>query len=175
MSTANLIKTSVIAVTVLCCACVGFATAQQLGRSLTDNEIKQLNRHVFANGDGLPKGTGNAVQGAVLFEAHCASCHGSQGEGGAAVELVGDRALLATEYPDKGIAVYWPWAPTLFEYIRRSMPPNKPYSLSVDETYSVVARVLELNGLITGGQNLDAAVLSAIHMPNRDGFISDSK
>ena len=89
------------------------------------------------------------------------------------MELVGDRSLLASQYSDKGVAVYWPWAPTLFEYIRRSMPPDAPYSLSVNETYAIVARVLELNGLIEAGQTLDAAVLSAIEMPNRDGFLSD--
>ena len=88
------------------------------------------------------------------------------------MELVGDRSLLATEYPDRGIAVYWPYAPTLFEYIKRAMPPDKPYSLSDDEVYSVIARLLELNKLIDSGQRVDAAVLSSMQMPNKDNFRS---
>ncbi len=88
------------------------------------------------------------------------------------MELVGDRTLLATEFPDRGIAVYWPYAPTLFEYINRAMPPDKPYSLSADELYSVIARLLELNGLINPGQSVNAEMLSSLKMPNQDNFHS---
>ena len=88
------------------------------------------------------------------------------------MELVGDRSLLASEFPDRGIAVYWPYAPTLFEYIQRAMPPNKPYSLNNDELYSVIARLLEMNGLIDTDQKVDAALLSSLQMPNRNNFRS---
>ncbi len=151
----------------------GSTTAQQLGRALSKEEVKTLSRHVFADGTGLPVGSGNTIEGAQLYSEHCSRCHGANGQGGAAMELVGDRSLLATEYPDKGIAVYWPWAPTLFEYIQRSMPPDAPYSLSANETYAIVARLLEFNGLVEGGQPVDADILANIEMPNRNGFISD--
>ncbi len=166
-----------------CCAFVliGFiALAMQvraddergLGRELSQAEVESLPAHVFADGTGLPEGSGDAQQGKQLYSKHCADCHGSVGQGGRAVELVGDRELLATDIPDRGIAVYWPYAPTLFEYVRRAMPPDKPYSLSVDEVYSVVAHLLELNGLAQPGEVVDAAYLSNLDMPNRDGFRS---
>ncbi len=142
------------------------------GRPLSDNELASLPKHVFADGTGLPSGEGNAEHGKQLYAQHCADCHGSVGQGGRALELVGDRALLATDIPDKGIGVYWPYAPTLFEYVRRAMPPDKPYSLSVDEVYAIVAHLLELNGLADPGVLVDAEYLSNLKMPNANGFRS---
>jgi len=142
------------------------------GRPASDAELAAQPPHVFADGTGLPPGSGDALRGKPLYESLCADCHGAEGRGGSAMELVGDRALLATAFPDRGIAVYWPYAPTLFEYIKRSMPPEKPYSLGDDEVYSVIARLLELNGLIETGTRVDAALLSSIAMPNRDNFHS---
>lgn len=125
---------------------------------------------VFADGSGLPDGGGTAREGAALYVERCASCHGASGEGGRALELVGERSLLASDYPDRGIAVLWPYAPPLYDYIRRTMPPDAPYSLGTDETYAIVARVLELNGLVEADTLVDAAVLGALRMPNRNGF-----
>ena len=144
----------------------------RLGRVASDTELAELPTHVFADGSGLPEGSGDTEQGKEIYTSLCADCHGSEGQGGSAMELVGDRTLLATEYPDRGIAVYWPYAPTLFEYIQRAMPPDKPYSLSDTETYSVIARLLELNGLIDSDQQVNAAVLSALRMPNEGNFRS---
>jgi len=149
--------------------------AQQLGRELSSEEVGALTQHVFPDGTGLPAGSGTTVEGAKLFGEYCAQCHGGEGQGGAAMELVGDRSLLATEYPDKGVGVYWPYAPALFEYIQRSMPPNAPYSFTNNELYAIVARGLELNELIADGETLDAARLATIKMPNRDGFFSRLK
>jgi len=142
------------------------------GRPASAAELGGMPAHVFADGRGLPPGSGDAGQGKQLYASRCAGCHGSAGQGGSALELVGDRSLLATEFPDRGIAVYWPYAPTLFEYIKRSMPPDKPYSLGDAEVYSVVAHLLELNGLIAPGERVDAALLSSLAMPNRDNFRS---
>jgi cytochrome c len=144
-----------------------------LGRVPDDTELATLTKHVFADGQGLPQGSGDTEQGEEIYASLCAGCHGSEGQGASAMELVGDRSLLKTEYPDRGIAVYWPYAPTLFEYVKRAMPPDKPYSLSDDELYSVIARLLELNNLIDSGQRVDAAVLSSLPMPNKDNFRSD--
>ena len=144
-----------------------------LGRVPDEAELATLTKHVFADGQGLPQGSGDTEQGEEIYASLCAGCHGSEGQGASAMELVGDRSLLKTEYPDRGIAVYWPYAPTLFEYIKRAMPPDKPYSLSDDDLYSVIARLLELNNLIDSGQRVDAAVLSSLPMPNKNNFRSD--
>lgn len=149
--------------------------AQDLGRVLSNEELELLPQHVFADGQGLPQGQGAAEHGFELYVQHCAACHGGRGEGGRALELVGDRSLLATEYPDRGIAVYWPYAPTLFEYIKRSMPPANPYSLTDDQVYAIIAALLVLNELIEPDQVVDAAFLSALDMPNRNGFRSRYK
>ncbi len=156
----------------MCRSLVAADTLPGLGRVPTEAELAKLPKHVFANGNGLPAGTGDSVRGKKIYTLLCADCHGNEGQGGSAMELVGDRALLATEFPDRGIAVYWPYAPTLFEYINRAMPPEKPYSLSADELYSVIARLLELNGLINPGQSVNAEVLSSLKMPNQDNFHS---
>ncbi|MFK7853970.1 MAG: c-type cytochrome [Granulosicoccus sp.] len=144
--------------------------APGLGKELSVAELDSLPKHVFSEGEGLPEGSGTADQGAILYAEHCASCHGALGQGARAVELVGDRSLLATQYPDKGIGVYWPNAPTLFEYIYRSMPPDEPASFSADELYSLVAHLLFLNGIVDENSSLDAEILRSVQMPNRNGF-----
>lgn len=141
------------------------------GRLLVADELAQLPPVIHADGEGLPEGSGDALTGAEIYADSCAGCHGSAGQGGSALELVGDRTLLASEYPDRGIAVFWPYAPPLFDYVRRAMPPEAPWSLSADETYAVVAHLLDLNGLLPASQRVDAAFLSDLAMPNRDGFI----
>lgn len=148
------------------------ASGLGLGRELHIDEITQLSKQIFADGTGLPDGQGSASDGFAIYAKACAMCHGGRGEGGRALELVGDRALLATEYPDKGIAVYWPYAPTLFGYIQHSMPPDQPFSLSNNEVYSVIAALLVMNGLIDSDASLDATSLSALKMPNVNGFNS---
>lgn len=141
-----------------------------LGVPLSDEQLQALPAHVFPDGTGLPDGSGTAEQGAALYSEHCANCHGSVGQGGKALELVGDRSLLATEYPDKGIAVYWPYAPTLYEYINRAMPPATPGMFSNDELYSLVAHLLVINGVFDEAKVLDKQSLSHIKLPNETGF-----
>lgn len=146
------------------------ASVIDLGTPLSSEQLEALSQHIFADGTGLPEGSGTAEQGAGLYSAHCASCHGSAGQGGKALELVGDRSLLATDYPDKGIAVYWPNATTLYEYIRRSMPPATPGMFSDNELYALIAHLLELNGLIEADAVLDRQLLIDVQMPNKNGF-----
>ena len=148
------------------------AISPELGVELSDIEVDRFAKHIFSDGSGLPEGSGTAARGTLLYRDHCASCHGSVGQGGKALELVGDASLLATDYPDKGIAVYWPYAPTLFEYVDRSMPPATPGMFSVDELYSLIAYLLELNELIEPGAVVDPQLLADIEMPNKDGFVT---
>lgn len=141
-----------------------------LGKPLTSTDLEGLDIHVFPDGTGLPEGSGNSETGARLYEGLCATCHGPQGMGGSAGELVG-RSPLNGPHPDQSVGNYWPYATTLFDFIRRSMPLNAPRSLSADQVYALTAYILEINGLIAKGTVLDKKTLPAIQMPNRDGFI----
>ena len=125
---------------------------------------------VFPDGSGLPQGQGNVQQGEVIYKQQCVACHGENGRGASAEELVGEYASLVSEYPDKTIGSYWRHAPALFAYIYKAMPPNKPRSLTFDEVYAVSAYLLFLNGLLERDVVLDAEILRSVEMPNRDGF-----
>jgi len=152
--------------------CLAQELTPSLGEEIPAKEIARLPKQIFANGAGLPTGSGVAADGLLIYESQCQSCHGQQGRGGSALELIGDRSLLATEYPDKGINVYWPYAPPLFAYIQRAMPPDKPYSLDNDSTYAVIAYLLYLGALIDASETVDATTLAELQLPNRDGFNS---
>lgn len=140
-----------------------------LGKSITAGDLDGLDINVFPDGRGLPNGNGNSETGARLFENLCAACHGAHGTGGSASELVGTSPLNGP-HPDQSVGNYWPYATTLFDFIRRSMPLNAPRSLSADQVYALTAYILEINGLIAKGAVLDKKALPAIQMPNRDGF-----
>lgn len=142
----------------------------KLGKPLTADEIAGLDIHVFPDGAGLPPGRGTAREGKVIYNAQCASCHGVRGTGGNAGELAGGSALKGP-HPDQTIGNYWPYATTIFDFVRRSMPLNAPRSLANDQVYAVTAYLLEINGLLDEETVLDAKSLPAIHMPNREGFV----
>ncbi len=127
---------------------------------------------VFPDGTGLPDGSGNAERGSALYKLHCLSCHGPDGQGALAEELAGGEGTLTDRYPDKTIGLYWPYATTVFDVIRRSMPLHAPGSLSNNETYSLTAYLLSINGIIDSALTVDAKTLPEILMPNRHGFKS---
>ena len=142
-----------------------------LGTPATPEEIAGWDISIAPDGTGLPKGKGTARQGAQIYAEKCADCHGLNAQGRSAEPLAGGVGTLAGEYPEQTVGSYWPYATTLYDYIRRAMPPQAPFSLSADEIYSVSAFVLHLNGLIGPDEELSAANLAKIEMPNRDGFI----
>ncbi len=146
-----------------------------IGRPATEAEIAAWNIDIDRDGRKLPPGSGSVAQGRAVFATHCASCHGSRGEGGIGDRLVGGQGTLASAKPIKTVGSFWPYAPTLFDYIRRAMPLNAPQSLSADEVYAVSAYLLRLNGLVSDETILDAKSLAAIRMPNRDGFVPDPR
>jgi hypothetical protein len=90
-------------------------------------------------------------------------------------ELVGGAGSLAKDPPIKTVGSYWPYAPTLFDYIRRSMPFPTPQTLSNDDVYALTAYILQLNGIVPQGAVLDATSLAAVVMPNRNGFVPDPR
>jgi mono/diheme cytochrome c family protein len=159
-------------------ACATSAQAQSrygIGRAATPAEIAGWNIDIDREGHNLPPGSGTVSHGHEVFDQQCAACHGARGEGGVGDQLVGGQGTLATPKPVRTVGSYWPYAPTLFDYIRRAMPQNAPQSLSNDEVYAVSAYILNLNGLLPADATLDAKTLSAIKMPNRNMFIGDTR
>jgi mono/diheme cytochrome c family protein len=141
-----------------------------LGRPASPEEIAARDGSVFPDGAGLPPGRGTAVEGRAVYESRCAACHGPKGMGGSAEELAG-RSALNGPHPDKTVGNYWPYATTLFDFVRRSMPLDAPRSLSDDQVYAVAAYLLHINGIIGESEEMNASTLSKVVMPNRDGFI----
>ena len=143
-----------------------------LGRPATPREIAGWNIDVRADGQGLPPGRGSAGQGRALYADKCAACHGAKGEGKPMDALVGGAGSLASANPVRTVGSYWPYATTLFDFIRRAMPFNAPQSLTADEVYAVSAYVLYLNRIVPETAVLDARSLPRVRMPNRNGFTS---
>ena len=100
-----------------------------IGRTATEGEIAGWNIDIGRNGENLPPGSGTVGHGREVFAQQCAACHGEKGEGGVGERLVGGQGTIATPKPIKTVGSYWPYAPTLFDYIRRAMPQNAPQSL----------------------------------------------
>lgn len=142
----------------------------KLGVVATAREIAARDISVFPDGTGLPLGAGTVTQGQTLYETQCASCHGPKGIGGSAEELVG-RGRLDGPTPDKSVGNYWPYATTIFDFVRRSMPLNAPGSLNDGQVYAITAYLLYLNGLVTADEVISAENLSRVVMPNRNGFV----
>jgi cytochrome c len=146
-----------------------------IGRAATPSEIAGWNIDIDRYGNNLPSGSGSVGHGNEVFDQQCATCHGAKGEGGLGDQLVGGQGTIATPKPVRTVGSYWPYAPTLFDYIRRAMPQNAPQSLSNDDVYAVSAYILYLNGLLSVDATLDAKTLSVIKMPNRSMFVSDPR
>ena len=150
-------------------------TRYGFGRPATSAEIAAWNIDVSPDGKNLPRGSGTVTHGRDVYTAQCAACHGPNGEGGVGDKLVGGMGTLATPKPIKTVGSYWPYATTLFDYIRRAMPLTAPQSLSNEDVYAVSGYLLFLNGLVADTTVIDAKLLTDLKMPNRDGFIGDPR
>ena len=160
-----------------------------IGRAATASEMAAWDIAVAPDGHGLPAGRGTPAQGAAIFAAKCAVCHGAAGEGQAGTPAPGQAAaprLVGREPRDgfafgqdpklvKTIGNYWPYATTLFDYVRRSMPLTAPGSLRNDEVYALVAFLLAQNEIVDRAATLDSASLVAVRMPARDKFVPDDR
>ncbi len=146
------------------------------GRPASEEEVAGWDIDVAPDGTGLPPGSGTVQEGEDLFARLGAKCHGAQGEGTEGVPaLVGGVGTLATNAPVKTVGSYWPYATTLWDYVNRAMPFDRPGMLPPDDVYAVVAYVLQLNGLVSPADVVDANSLPKIKMPNRDGFVPDAR
>jgi len=144
-----------------------------LGRLATPGEIASWDISIGPDGAGLPPGRGTPKQGETVYAEKCVACHGEKGAGKPNDQLVGGRGSLSDEHaPVKTVGSFWPYATTLFDYIRRAMPLNASKSLSDAEVYAVAAYILQLNGIIGEADVMDAQTLPQVKMPNRDGFVS---
>ncbi len=127
------------------------------------------------DGAGLPPGSGTPKQGAEVYATKCIMCHGPEGANGVNDRLVGGPGSLTSATAVKTIGSYWPYATTVFDYVRRAMPYPAPHSLTDAEAYAVTAYLLHLNGIIGADDVMDATSLPKVKMPNRTGFTSAIK
>jgi len=150
------------------------------GRPATPEEIARLDIDVMPDGTGLPPGRGTPAEGATIYASKCAACHGKTGREGPNDVLVGraptegfpfsqDPALRHT------IGNYWPYATTVFDYVRRAMPPTSPGSLTDNEVYALTAFLLHANELIASDLVMDRSTLPGVKMPAREHFVPDAR
>jgi S-disulfanyl-L-cysteine oxidoreductase SoxD len=162
----------------------GYPTTFSFGTPATEQDIAAIAIAIPADGKGLPAGSGDHAKGKAVYEIKCAACHGGDLQGvaglldmpaGAQLRLIGGRGTLATKNPVMTVESYWPYATTVFDYIRRAMPFTAPGSLTADETYAVTAYILTEGKIIDRSMVLDAQVLPRVEMPNRHGFVPDPR
>src|SRR5271165_6689595 len=166
-----------IAASILATASAAFAAeSPNLGRVATPEEIAPWDISIGADGVGLPPGSGTPKQGETVYAAKCVACHGEKGTGKPNDQLVGGQGTLPGDKPPvKTVGSFWPYATTVFDYVRRAMPYNESKSLTNDEIYAVVAYILNLNVIIADNDTMDAQTLQKVKMPNRDGFVTFSR
>ena len=149
----------------------GAMESPYLGLEATPAQIAGWDISVGPDGVGLPAGKGTPATGMLVYEQKCQACHGAKGTGQPNDRLVGGQGTLASKSPVRTIGSYWPYATTVFDYVRRSMPYIQPQSLSNDEVYAVTAFLLNLNGIIGENDEMNAQTLPKVKMPNQSNFI----
>jgi mono/diheme cytochrome c family protein len=149
------------------------AETPNLGKVITPEEVVPWDISVSPDGAGLPPGSGTPKQGEAVYASKCLACHGEKGAGKPNDALVGGIGSLAGDKPAlKTVGSFWPYATTIFDYVRRSMPYNESKTLTNDELYAVAAYILQLNGIIGENDTMNAQTLPKVRMPNRDGFVA---
>jgi S-disulfanyl-L-cysteine oxidoreductase SoxD len=146
------------------------AETPSLGKPISQADLLEWDINILPDGTNLPLGSGKATGGAKIFAEKCALCHGDNGQGGHAARLIGGPPKASLD-GGKTIANYWPYATTLFDFIRRAMPFTQPRSLTDQEVYSLVAYLLAANKLIGENDEINATTLPKVRMPNRDNFV----
>jgi cytochrome c len=145
----------------------------KFGKPASADEIARVDISIPPDGKGLPAGSGSVAQGAQVFAQKCAVCHGANAEGTPSGDrLVGGVGSLGSPNPVKTVNSYWPYATTVFDYIRRAMPITNPQSLQNDEVYAVVAYILSFDNVVPKDAVMDANSLPKVQMPNRAGFVN---
>ena len=131
------------------------------------------------DGRGMPQGSGSVLEGKSVYQQQCASCHGEKLQGGIGDRLIGGRGTLVNDDPRKApiktVESYWPYATTLFDYIKRAMPSTAPGRLSDDQVYALTAYILSEANIVPDDVIMNAETLPKVVMPNRDGFMPDHR
>jgi mono/diheme cytochrome c family protein len=162
----------------------GYPSQFDFGAPASTQDIAAIAIAIAPDGRGLPAGKGDYAAGKKVYETACSACHGANLQGvaglpdmpaGASLRLIGGRGTLATKNPVMTVESYWPYATTLFDYVRRAMPFQAPGSLTADEIYAASAYILAEGNVIDKATVLDAQTLPRVQMPNRDGFIPDPR
>lgn len=144
-----------------------------IGRTPTETEIRGWDIDIAPDGRNLPPGSGTVAQGRAIYAQQCVACHGENGKGALmAAPLAGGAGSLKTAKPVMTVGGYWPHATTLFDYIRRAMPFDRPQSLKPDEVYALTAYLLHLDGVVPADARMDARAVTATRMPNRSAFFT---
>jgi S-disulfanyl-L-cysteine oxidoreductase SoxD len=155
---------------------VGEGKRYCIGRAATAEDFVKHQYLVGPKGQGLPKGRGTAREGRAIYMQSCAACHGPRGEGtNDYPALAGGQRTLKSDNPLPTIGSYWPYAPTVWDYINRAMPYQNPGTLKPDEVYAVTAYLLSMNGVVPEDFELSERTLPTVKMPNRDGFVPDPR
>src|SRR5919109_2420108 len=171
MSMRNLTAVVMVLLTLTASTWSAAQETPHLGRPATPAEIAAWDLSIPPDGTGLPPGSGTPEQGAVVYTQKCQSCHGEKGAGKPDDQLVGGQGTLTSNNPVRTIGSYWPYATTVFDYVRRAMPYTESKSLTNEEVYAVTAYLLHLNGIIGAQDVMNAHTLPQVKMPNRDNFI----
>ena len=171
-----------LAIVVVCSACLWSTSVSAdqsptfgLGHTPAPEALHAIDIDVTPDGKGLVPGASTAAAGKDVYTRRCETCHGLTGKEGPQDILAGGQGSLATSRPQKTIGSYWPYATTLWDYIRRAMPFDHPGTLTTEEIYGTTAYLLFLNGIVGERDVVDQATLPKIRMPNRDGFTADPR
>jgi len=152
----------------------------RFGKPMSEADVAPWNIDIRTpDGLGLPPGRGSVAEGRSIYAAKCVACHGPDAKGGAAYQypaaMFGGIGSMTKVPRILTPGSMYPYAPILFDYIRRAMPMDRPQTLSADEVYALSAYLLNLNGLVPASAVMDAQSLPKVQMPNRDGFIVDDR
>lgn len=151
--------------------------APHFGKPISEADIAAWNIDIrTSDGKGLPSGKGSVAEGKALFATQCVSCHGEGAKGGSMYgTMVGGIGSFTTNTRVLTPGSMYPYAPILFDYVRRTMPMTAPQSLSNDQVYALAAYILNLNGLVPDEAVMNAETLPKVMMPNRNGFVPDDR
>lgn len=176
MNLSRLFKLGALIAVAVVTGAVAQDRSYKIGRAATPEEIRRRDISVAPDGSGLPVGHGTVAQGQRVYQALCANCHGAHGEGMLEYPaLAGGQGTLRSKDPVLTVGSYWPFATTVWDYIHRAMPYQRPGTLTTDETYALTAFILYLNGIVDEKATLDERTLPGVKMPNRNGFVADPR
>ena len=146
----------------------------RLGIPVTEEDLQAFDLIAPPDGSGFPPGSGTAQEGKQIYDVNCAVCHGASGEGTSGNTVIVGGDMQSEGPPLRTVGSYWPYASTLFDFIRRAMPATAPKSLTNEQVYQVTAYVLFMNEIIEEDTQINGDTIREIEMPNAKGFIDRS-